>query len=208
MRIVAVEQNSQEWRQARLGHATASRVADIVAKTKTGWGASRSNYAGELIAERLTGVPAEKFTNGAMQWGIEHESDARNAYEMRTETLVTRIGFVLHPSIEMSGASPDGLIGDDGLIEIKAPNTATHIETLLSRAIPSKYITQMQFQMACTERSWCDFVSHDSRMPEHLQLFIKRVARDDDMIAALETAVTVFLVELAEKLDQLRNLSQ
>jgi hypothetical protein len=128
---------------------------------------------------------------------------ARSAYESRMAELVEETGFVLHPTISMAGASPDGLIGDDGLVEIKCPNTATHIDTLLSDGAPSKYVTQMQWQMACTGRKWCDFVSFDPRMPEEMQMFVLRVERNDDFITELEREVEKFLVELEYKITQL-----
>lgn len=199
-------QGSPEWRAIRLGKVTASRVADVVARTKTGWGASRANYMAQLIAERLTGVAADSFTNAAMQWGTEQEADARTAYEFRADATVDLIGFVAHPTIDASGASPDGLVGDDGLIEIKAPNTSTHIDTLLGEEVPSKYRTQVQWQLACTGRRWCDFVSFDPRMPESMRLFIERVERDDTVIAGLETEVRAFLAELDRKVSALREV--
>jgi putative phage-type endonuclease len=196
-------QGSPEWFAARVGKVTASRVADVVAKTKTGWGASRANYMAELIAERLTGESAPSFTNAAMQWGTEKEPDARAAYEFRTDADVVAIGFVDHEKIHMAGASPDGLIGDVGLVEIKCPNTSTHIDTLLGQAVPAKYITQMQWQMACTGRAWCDFVSYDPRMPEAMRLFVQRVERDKELIASLEADVTAFLAEVEKKAAEL-----
>lgn len=192
-------QGSPEWFAARCGRVTASRVADVVAKTKTGWGASRANYMAELIAERLTNVTAPGFTNAAMQWGTETEPQARAAYVGRTGASVAEVGFVDHPEIAMTGASPDGLVADNGLIEIKCPNTATHLDTLLSGIVPAKYITQMQWQMACTGREWCDFVSFDPRLPENMSLFVHRVERDLSMILDLESAVSDFLDELDQK---------
>ena len=201
-----VIQGSPEWFAARLGRVTASRVADVIAKTKSGYSASRANYAAELVAERLTGEAAATFTNAAMQWGTEREPEARMAYEFRTDVEVEQVGFVPHPSIAMSGASPDGLIGDLGLIEIKCPNTATHIDTLLGQAVPAKYITQMQWQMGCTGRQWCDFVSFDPRLPESMRLFVKRIVRDDAVIAGLECEVAAFLTEIDRKVDDLRRI--
>jgi len=190
-------QGTDEWKQARLGRVTASRIADVIAKTAKGApGATRKNYLAELVAERLTGTPTEGYTNAAMQHGIDTEPQARAAYEFFNSLTVEEIGFVPHPTIKMSGASPDGLLGDDGLIEIKCPNTATHIDTLLSGAIPDKYIVQMQWQMACTGRAWTDFVSFDPRMPEHLRLFCRRLDRDKKRIAELEDMVREFLKEL------------
>lgn len=190
------EQGSADWFAVRCGKVTASRVADVIAKTKSGPSASRANYAAQLVAERLTGTVAESYSNGAMQWGTEQEPEARLAYEFRTDLEVEQIAFVPHPTIAMSGASPDGLVADDGLVEIKCPNVATHIETLLGGAIPGKYQTQMLWQMACTGRQWCDFVSFDPRMPEEMRLFVQRLPRDDTRIAELEAEVSAFLTEI------------
>lgn len=203
MDTTLLEQGTDEWRKARLGKVTASRVADIIAKTKTGFSTSRKNYLAELVAERLTGVPADSYTNSAMQWGTDTEPQARAAYEFFGDIQVTEVGFVPHPSIAFAGASPDGYAGSDGLVEIKCPNTANHIDTLLAKSIPSKYTTQMQFQMACTGRLWCDFVSFDPRMPANLQLFTTRLVRDDKAIAELEKAVQEFLAELDETISAL-----
>jgi putative phage-type endonuclease len=206
-----MEQRTDEWFAARLGKVTASRVADVVAKTKTRYSASRENYMADLIVERLTGQKASSFSNAAMEWGTEQEPNARAAYSARTGELVEEVGFIDHPAIPMSGASPDGLVKDgethwDGLIEIKCPNTATHLDLWLTEDIPTKYITQMQWQMACTGAWWCDFVSFDPRLPEHLQLFVKNVPRDDKRIAELETEVRKFLAELDDKLAKLKEL--
>lgn len=197
------EQGTLEWFNERLGKVTASRVADVIAKTKTGWGSSRANYAAQLVAERLTGKVTDSYRNAAMDWGIMTEPDARVAYEFLTDATVEQVGFVPHPTIAMSGASPDGLIGNDGLVEIKCPNTATHIETLLGQSVPGKYITQMQWQMACTGRKWCDFVSFDSRMPESMRLFVKRIERDTTAVRDLETSVSEFLAEIDETVSRL-----
>ena len=203
-----VEQGTPEWMSMRLGKATASRMADITAKTKTGWGASRANYMAQIVAERLTGVPAESYSSPAMQWGSATEPEARAAYEFYSGRAVALIDFVDHPTIAMSGASPDGLVGDCGLIEIKCPNTATHIETLLGEAIPEKYLKQMHWQMACTGRAWCDFVSYDPRMPEDLRLFVKRVTTVSGVVAELEDHVRVFLKEVDAKVSALNALRQ
>lgn len=204
--MTEIIQGSDEWKALRLGKVTASRVADVVARTKTGYGASRANYMAQLIAERLTGTVAEAYTNAAMIHGTETEPEARAAFEFYQGVTVEQVAFVPHPKIDQAGASPDGLIGEDGLVEIKCPNTATHLETLLGQAVPSKYETQMQFQMACTGRKWCDFVSYDPRMPENMRLFIKRVARDDRRIAELESEIAAFLLEMAVKLSELNSL--
>ena len=201
-------QRTTEWHTARLGKVTASRVADVIAKTKTGYGASRANLMADLIVERLTGQPASTFTNAHMEWGTEQEPHARAAYSARTGELVEEVGFIDHPRITNSGASPDGLVGDDLLVEFKCPATATHLDTLLAGEVPSKHIPQLQWQMACTGRKWCDFVSYDPRLPEHLRMFVKRVPRDDTYIATLESEVTKFLAELEEKLTQLQELDR
>lgn len=205
--IEMMDQGSEEWFKARIGKVTASRVADVLAKTKTGFSASRDNYMAQLICERLTNQKAEGFSNAAMQHGTDTEPLARAAYEDYADILVDEVGFVPHPSIQMAGASPDGLVGDDGLLEIKCPNTATHIDTLLSRAVPTKYNTQMQFQMACTGREWCDFVSFDNRLPKELQLFVKRVPREDMYIKLMEVEIIKFLNELDIKIAELMKVN-
>ena len=201
--IEMMEQGTDAWFEARIGKVTASRVADVIAKTKTGYSATRDNYMAQLVCERLTKQKAEGFTNAAMQHGTETEPLARAAYEAFKDVLVDEVGFVPHPSIQMAGASPDGLVGDDGLLEIKCPNTATHIDTLLSETVPTKYYTQMQFQLACTGREWCDFVSFDNRLPAELQLFVKRVPRDDTYIRLMEAEIVQFLSELDDKINKL-----
>lgn len=200
------EQRSVEWHMERLGRATASRMHDIVAKTRTGYGASRANYMAQLIAERLTQTIAPSYVNAEMQWGTDHEDEARAAYEFIQDVDVMQVGFIPHPKIQKAGASPDGLIGEEGLVEIKCPNTATHIETLIAREIPSRALPQMWWQMACTGRDWCDFVSYDPRMPLHMQLFIRRLERDGKKIGELEREVETFLAELDGKLAQLTEL--
>lgn len=201
--MIEIIQGSTEWFAQRLGKVTASRVSDIIAKTKTGVSASRANYLAQLVAERLTGQAADTFKNGAMQHGTETEPMARMAYEAETGLMVTEVAMIQHGTIEMAGASPDGLVGEDGLVEIKCPNTSTHIATLMADKAPSQYIPQMQWQMACTGRAWCDFVSFDPRMPEDMQLFIKRVPRDNALIAEYEAEVVKFLAEVQETVNKL-----
>ena len=200
-------QGSPEWFAERLGKVTASRIADVVAKTKTGWGASRANYMAELIAERLTGTTAEKYTNAAMQWGIDTEAEARDAYSFRVNADVEEVGFVPHPTIMMSGASPDGLVGSDGMIEIKCPNTSTHIAFLLDGKIPLKYQLQMAWQMACCGRQWVDYASFDPRMPEYLRLKVVRYVAADAGIPALEAAVKAFIAEIDATVAALEKIS-
>jgi len=207
MSAMHMEQRSPEWLEARRGKVTASRVADIVAKTKAGYSTSRANYMAEIVVEILTGSATDFYQNSAMLWGTNTEPLARASYEALTGELVEEVGFVPHPTIAMSGASPDGLVGDSGLIEIKCPNTSTHIETVLGQDVPSKYMAQMQWQMACTGRSFCDFVSYDPRLPEEMQIFVKRVQRDEEMIKTLEEEVSKFLSEVTVKIDQLKKLT-
>lgn len=192
-----LKQGTDEWRKARLGLATASRIADVIAKGKGGQSsASRANYLAELVAERLTGESAEHFHNRITDRGNEVEPQARAAYAFLYNAEVKEVGFVMHPRILQSGGSPDGLVGDDGLIQIKCPNTATYIDAFLYESIPGKYLTQMQWEMACTGRQWCDFVCFDPRMPADMQLFVKRVARDERMITSLEVDVRAFLADV------------
>jgi len=201
-----MEQRTDDWFAARLGKVTASRVADVIAKTKTGYGAGRANYMADLVVERLTGQKASSFTNAAMEWGTEQEPYAKAAYAAKTGILVEDVGFIDHPTVAMSGASPDGL-AEEGLVEIKCPNTATHLEYIFDGKPPQKYVTQMQWQMACAGKPWCDFVSYDPRLPERLQLLVVRVPRDDDYIKMLEQEVTTFLQELDDKLNKLEKVT-
>lgn len=198
-----MEQRTDEWFAARCGKVTASALHKVMAKTKTGWGADRANYAAQLVTERLTGRPADSFSNAAMQWGIDTEAQARAAYAFHVDENPVEIGFLDHPQIAWSGASPDGLVGLGGMLEIKCPNTATHIATLDGAPIDRKYLYQMQWQMACAEREWCDFVSFDPRLPAAMQLHIRRVERDAELLAELEAATRIFLAEVAETVARL-----
>jgi len=167
-----------------------------MARTKTGYGASRANLMARLLTERLTGQPAETYQNAAMQWGIDTEPQARAAYEFSRDVEVVETGWVPHPEVEGAGCSPDGLVGDDGMVEIKCPNTATHCDTLLGAEIDRRYLLQMQWQMECARRQWCDFISFDPRLPLRMQLFVKRIERDDKLIEEIKLEVTKFLAEL------------
>ena len=200
---VAIEQGSKEWHLSRLGKVTASRIADVLSKGKSGESASRKNYRTELVVQRLTGVPGESFTNAAMEWGTATEPFARIAYESEMGIFVDEVAFIDHPSISNFGCSPDGCIADDGLLEIKCGNTTTHIDWLLSEKAPSRYIPQMQCQMACTDRKWVDFCSFDPRIDSDLQLFIVRVERDEEYIENMEKEVKIFLQEVDDLYNQL-----
>ena len=203
-----IEQRSEEWFAQRCGKVTASRIADLMAKTKTGWGASRANYKAQLVAERVTGNVAESYINNAMQWGIDTEPQAVAAYEALRLCEVAPAPFVDHPSITLAGASPDGFVGDLGLLEIKCPNTSTHIDAMLSGKIARKYLLQIQWQLACTGREWCDFVSFDPRVGAELSLWVKRIERDNELIVEIEQAVVDFLDEIAETVSKLEQLKE
>ena len=203
--IQVIEQGSDAWHQLRLGKVTASRVADILAKTKTGVSASRGNYLVELAIQRVTGQIEESYTNAAMAWGTETEPKARMAYEVFNDVLVEQVPFVDHSTIKGFGASPDGLVNIDGLCEIKCPNSATHWAYLKSGEPPNKYFIQMQAQLSCTGREWNDFISFDPRMPEKSQLFVKRVFRDDKFIGIMEDEVKKFLEEVDRETELMLN---
>ena len=193
---VAVQQGSPEWFALRAGKVTASRVADILAKTKTGPSASRQNYLIELALQRTTGIIQESYTNAAMEWGTQTEPQARVAYEVNTNNFVDQVAFIDHPNIAWFGCSPDGLVSDRGLVEIKCPNSATHWEYFKSKKAPNKYVIQMQAQMAVTGKDWCDFISFDPRMPDRSQLLIVNVPRDPEFILFMETEIKQFLSEV------------
>ena len=189
-------QGSEEWLNLRAGKVTASRVADLLAKTKTGPSASRGNYLIELALQRVTKTIEESYTNAAMEWGTQTEPQARVAYEVKTGNFVDQVAFIDHPTISGFGCSPDGLVGDSGLIEIKCPNSATHWSYIKANEPPNKYFIQMQAQMAVTGAKWCDFVSFDPRMPERSQLLIVNVPRDPEFILYMETEIKQFLSEV------------
>jgi len=199
-------QGTDEWRQARLGKVSASRIADMLATTKSGWGASRTNYMMELVCERMTGVPTEGFKSAAMLNGTEMEPVARARYAFMYDIEVQQVGWVPHPRIAEAGCSPDGYVGADGLIEIKCPLVATHVETLLGGSLPGKYYKQCQFQLACTGRAWIDWISFNDKLPPELVMFKRRVMRDDKVVDEIEKGVLAFLAELHEVLEKLKAL--
>lgn len=202
-------QRTDEWYEIRLGKATASKMSDIMAKGTGGKpSATRKNYMAQLVCEIMTGEKEENFISSAMQNGIDSEELAREAYEIETFSTVTECGFYIAPDIEQSGASPDGLVGEKGLIEIKCPNTATHINTLLTEKIDKKYIYQMQWQMYCTGREWCDFVSYDGRMPQHLRLCIIRIYLDEVQLIEMKSEVEKFIFEMNELVKKLESLKE
>lgn len=194
---IDIEQNTPEWLALRTGAVTASRVKDVMAKLKNGGeSAARASYKLELLTEVLTGRAAEHYVSQPMEFGIENEPLARTAYEIAQDVEVERIGYVKHPTIPRSGCSPDGLLGDDGLVEIKVPNTTTHLKYLIADAVPDEYIPQIMWQLACSGRQWCEFVSYDPRLPQDFSLFVKRLPRDEKLIASMEFEVVQFIEEL------------
>jgi len=205
-----IEQRTEEWFQQRLGKVTASRISDVIAKTKTGVSTSRQNYLIQLVSERITGKKGDSFVNQAMLDGIERESAARELYMRTRGVSVTEVGFFDHPIIKNSGASPDGAVNSEedgkyaGLIEIKCPIETTHTNTLISKSVPSKYIPQMQWQLACTGAKWVDFASYNPNFPEELQLFVSRVDRCNDTIENLESEVIKFLDEVDQTIIKLK----
>ena len=209
-----IAQGSPEWFKQRQGNASASRIKDVIAKTKSGYAASRDNYMTELVLERF-GIFSESYTSKSMEWGNEQEPFARATHEIKQNIIVQECGYILHPSIEKSGASPDGLIDDDGVLEIKCPDTKTHFEYLLADKVPSAYIPQMAWQILCTGRQWADFVSYDPRAPIGLDYFYIRYTPDKEYLDMLENELTNFLIEvdkkfnqLNEKLQKLKNLAK
>jgi putative phage-type endonuclease len=205
------EQQTEQWFTDRLGKVTASRLADVLAKTKTGYSASRTNYMTQLVLERITKTRAESYSNAAMAWGNEQEPFARAAYETHTGQMVEEVGFIQHPDIEDAGASPDGLVGDDGMVEIKCPSSSTALECWLIHAqggnpVDAKYYAQMQWQMRCANRSWCDYVVFDPRMPAKAQLFVFRVQRNAEFLKIAEDEVITFLTEVDIKVAALKQI--
>jgi putative phage-type endonuclease len=202
--LVQAPQRSPEWFAARLGRATGSGFGEIIALTRSGYSSKRANYAAKLTAERLTGQQEESFTTAAMQWGIDNEDTARLMYSLAVGEEAEETGFWVHDTI-MAGASPDGFVGNEGVLEIKCPNTATHISTLISKKLPSQYKAQVQGQMWITGRNWCDFVSFDPRLPENAQMIIIHVERDEDYIKFLEDEVIGFLAEVDKQVELIKN---
>lgn len=204
--FIHVEQGSDEWKQARLGHVTASNIGDVMAKGKDGAESiGRYKYKVRLLAERMTGVPPESYTNASMEWGVQNESIACMMYEAKRDVLLDKTGFWLHPDIKWMGVSPDRLVESNGLVEVKCPNTTTHLDYVFAGKVPNEYVKQVQAQLWVTGREWCDFVSFDPRLPAKNQLFIVRTTRDEKLIREMEVEVVRFLAEVEDliiKLEQ------
>ena len=209
--LAEVTQGSEAWQMVRCGKVTASRLDDVLAKTKSGYSSSRANYMTQLVLERVTGTKAESYTNAAMLHGVTQEPFARAAYEAHTGQMVEEVRFLPHPEIADAGASPDGLVGDDGMVEIKCPASSTALEVWLAHSqggnpVDAKYYAQMQWQMRCAGRSWCDYVVFDPRMPAKAQLFISRVERNDEWLKTAESEVVTFLAEVDAKVKSLKTI--
>jgi len=203
MKVIDCIQGSPEWFAARAGRVTASRVADIMRKGKSGPSKMRETYKGELVAERLSGVQEDGFKSAPMMRGTEVEPKARDTYAFMFGAKIQQVGLVIHPTIEMAAASTDSLVGDDGLLEVKCPNSSTHIQTLLGEPIDPDYVKQIQWGLACTGRQWCDYISFDDRLPPEMQLHRIRVLRDHATILEMEIAVRAFLKEVDELVEEL-----
>lgn len=202
--FINVEQGTPEWKAARLGHVTASGMANVMAKGKDKSEAvTRFKYKVQIVAERMTGVVAESYSNASMEWGVEQEGFAVMAYESMRDVLVDKTGFWLHPSIKWLGVSPDRLVDADGLIEVKCPNTTTHLGYLFEKKIPPEYYKQIQCQLWVTGRQWCDFVSYDPRLPKRNQLLIVRTGRDKKLIAEMQAETEKFLGEVESLINKL-----
>lgn len=213
MKVIDCKQGSNEWFQARSGKVTASEVAHVIAflkrgDKKGGETEARANYKASIVTEILTGDPdMEGYESQCMKDGKEYEPFARAAYEIATGADVDKVGFVVHPTIERAGSSPDGLVGDDGMIEIKCPKPKNHIRNKLAGVLPEDHEPQVMWNLACTGRKWCDFVSFGMRLSERYQLLVVRAYRDEARIAELEAAVVKFLAEVDETVAQLNALS-
>lgn len=202
-----MRQRTAEWFQARLGKVTSSNIYNVLSRTTKNLPTSKyEEYKIKLMTERLVGEISQSYTTAAMQWGIEHEENALKEYAFIYDTEVTQCGFIQHPTIQMAGASPDGLIGENGLVEIKCPQSANHLRFWMTETIKPEYLAQMHFQMACTGRQWCDFVSYDPRFAEqsaHLRLKVQRIHRNDEQIETINQAVETFLEEIEQDIQQI-----
>ena len=193
---VHLEQGTDEWKLARLGYVSASNLDAVMARGKSGEAITRKKYKVRLAAERLTGEITESYSNAAMEWGVVNEEKAAMAYEVSKDTLLDRTGFWKHPTISWLGCSPDRLVGSDGLVEIKCPDSSTHVDYLLAKQVPTEYVKQVQGQIWVMEREWCDFVSYDPRMPEKNRLLVVRAYRDEELIKQMQEEVEKFLNEV------------
>jgi putative phage-type endonuclease len=206
--IVAL-QRSPEWYAARTGRLTGSRAAEMLATTKSGESAARLNYRLQLVVERLTGIAQEDtFVNREMQRGIDLEPAARGAYEAAAGVLVRESGFLAHTEL-LTGASLDGDVGNfQGIVEIKCPKSTTHVKYLKATVLPPEYEPQVKHNLWISGATWCDFVSFDDRLPQHLRLFRVRVFARDLNLAAYEMAALKFISEVQADVDSLQPVGE
>lgn len=195
--MIGVPSGTAEWVKARIGIVTASRLGDVMAKRKDKQEAApRRNYMRELVAERMTGFAIDHYVSPAMQWGLDYENEGKEYYEALSGNLIEPAGFILHRSIADFGATPDGFLSPDGVFEMKAPTTSTHLDWIIDGKVPPEYKPQMLGEMMCTGRQWCDFSSYDPRMPENKRLFVRRYEPTAAEFAEIEDAVRAFLLDL------------
>jgi hypothetical protein len=204
MKILTLKQQGPDWLQARCGRVTASRCADVMDVLKRGGeSADHAAYRREVAGEILTGVANDNYVSKDMARGSELEPLARAAYEFATDTEVDQVGFVQHAAIELYGASPDGICGSDGGVELKVPRVTTHIKWALAGVIPEEHKWQCIAGMDCCERDWWDFASYCPNMPKHMQIFKVRLYRDQAEIDRLQAGVRQFLDEVQDTIHQL-----
>lgn len=200
------QQRTEAWYAARAGKVTASPILKVYKRIRGGgYSKERETYKYQLIAERLVGTTISQQRNAAMQRGIEKEAEARDRYQRITNLPVTEAPFVPHPHIGDAGASPDGYVGDEGLVEIKCPTSQTAVEVLLTEEVDDQYLAQIQWQLACTGRAWCDYVVFDDRLPPSMQMFVKRIERNDELIRSVEKEVREFIAEISADIERLWN---
>ena len=203
MTLLDAPQGSEAWRQARCGSIGASDAPRVVRRTKTGYSADRDSLMWDKLIERVTSVPVEITPSKAMLQGTAREPDARVTYSIIKGVEVEQVGLIPHPLIKGAHASPDGYVGTTGLVEIKCPEKKAHGETLINETISNDHIVQMQWQMACTGRHWCDYVSYNPDFPPAMQLWTGRVSRNATLIGELESEIKGFIRELEAKVDRL-----
>jgi putative phage-type endonuclease len=197
------QENREEWLKQRLGLVTGSAISNVLMDSSK---AGHRNYMAQLVCERLTGEPTETYISPAMQHGIDTEDEARAAYMARNAVIVEEVGFIRHPKLE-AGCSPDGLVGQDGLIEIKCVQPATALDLLESKKVPADHYNQIQWQLAVTGRDWCDYVVYQPKLPERLRLNVMRVVRNQSDILNMTVKVEQFLEELNRKVKKLKEMT-
>ena len=205
--ILDVEQGTQQWKEARAGFVTASRLHDVLDIIKRGEGAERRKYRGEIVCEILSGQPYPQHITQEMRWGTEHEPEARGVYGLENDVIVDRVGFAIHPEIGRFGCSPDGFVGDRGMLQIKCPSTRTHLTWIREGRIPLEHASQLIGELSCNrDRDWIDFMSYDPRLPDPFRTFVRRFERAgrENLILGIESVVEQFNAEIDAEIEQLR----